>query len=356
MLTLKKRRHNILVLGAGGNAGLNIIKCFQQAKHPINIHGSDIDKYNFAQIPCESKLLLPFMDKNKKTELLLDYIKKHNIDYIHAQPDLEVKYLLENYNLFKPYIFPHRLKMWEKFSNKLYCQKIWDTHFRESNGNMAFSLKEVIERPELFYKLKGAQEKVWVRQISGAGSRASLPVNSLEQAISWATYWVENKGYTIDSFMLYEFLPGEEFAVQTFWINGKLIQSQARKRLIYFFESIMPSGQSSTPAVAVISANTKAYETAYKAIKLIDPKPHGIYCVDLKEDKNKMILPMEVNYGRFFTTSDFFATLGVNTPLAVFDYVMFQKETKAIESIKKPYHWLRGIDRDPTLILGDDHF
>ena len=47
----------------------------------------------------------------------------------------------------------------------------------------------------------------------------------------------------------------------------------------------------------VINKNLK--DITLDAIKTIEPNPHGIYCVDLKENNDSSIVPMEVNYGRF---------------------------------------------------------
>ena len=338
----------ILVLGAGGNAGLNVIKSFKKANPNTFIIGTDIDSYNLDIIPADRTLLLPFGNDSKKREILLNIIEEENIDYIHAQPDLEVQFLLENKDAFGPYTFPHNLDIWKQFRNKLHCQLTWDKTLGLNFKSLP--LQSVIDDPTQFDTLKSSgQKKVWFRAISGAGSRASLPVYTVDQAINWAQYWIETKNYKIEDFMLCEFLPSNEYAVQTFWINEELIHSQARKRLVYFFGSVMPSGQSSTPAVAETIHDRNVYDTAYNAIKAIDPTPHGVYCIDMKENIHGKIIPMEVNYGRLFTTSDFFTALGMNTPHAMMDYVLNQHISKSIETVKEPYRWYRGIDREPFL-------
>ena len=92
------------------------------------------------------------------------------------------------------------------------------------------------------------------------------------------------------------------------------------------------------------------YDTAYLAIKTIDQNPHGIYGVDIKRNKNGICIPTEVNYGRFYTTNDFFSRLGVNTPyLYVKHFHDKNYNDEKIEEIKEEYLWCRGIDIEPNL-------
>ena len=334
---------NILLLGAGGNAGINFTKCLHMSKH--NVIGVDLNDYYLNSSNSNIKLHIDF---SRKTEEILSIIKNYKIDLVHAQPDVEVKYLLSTSEL-KNYIFPHNLEIWEKFSDKLECQRIWSNSIKNF---IVASYKDVCKYPVLFsnmlYKGNG---KVWIRSITGAGSKAALPINNMQQAENWTSYWREMRGISENEFMFCQYLPGKEYAVQTFWYNGQLIHSQARERLIYFFGSLMPSGQTSTPAVAKTVNENRIYETAYKAIQLIDDTPHGIYCVDMKENNEGDPIPTEVNYGRFFTTSDFFANIGVNTPDEyVKSTLPSYRPNIKISHINEEYYWIRGLDKEPKLV------
>lgn len=335
----------ILLLGCGGNAGINFTKCIHKSTD-YEVVGVDMNKYylDSSNADYKEQIILSY-----KKEEILRLIDKYDIKMIHAQPDPEVKYLLSTPEL-KPYTFNHDLNLLNRFENKLDCQKIWSTTIKPFT---TCSFQEAKENPALFsemlYKGNG---KVWVRCMKGAGSKAALPVQTIEQAANWISYWREIRSIPESDFMLCQFLPGKEYAVQTFWLNGELVHSQARERLIYFFGALMPSGQTSTPAVAKTISDVRPYATAYKAIYSIDPNPHGIYCVDMKEDFEGDPIPTEVNYGRFFTTSDFFAELGVNTPLEYVksftdkDYIPNYK----INRLDPSYFWIRGLDKLPKLI------
>lgn len=342
----------MLLLGAGGNAGINFVKSLKLAAKDIFVIGCDLDKYNLVSCNSDKKILLPQQSEDEKIALLLSIIQAEKIDYLHAQPDPEVRFLLKHKSRFAKYIFNHNLEIWEKFANKLFCQKTWKEQLQL--GFSSYPLINIQQEPALFEEIIHRNGKAWIRAIRGAGSRAALPVKTLAQATCWASYWVEMKGMSYDDFMVAEFLDGNEYAVQTFWVDGELIQSQARERLVYFFGSIMPSGQSSTPAVAKTVAEGDVYTTAYACIRAIDPRPHGIYCVDLKRNSNNEAVPMEVNYGRFFTTSNFFANLNVNTPFAVLDYFLNQKKHYAVEKVQEECYWIRGLDKLESLHKSND--
>lgn len=344
----------IAILGCGGNAGINFVKCIQKYDSSIKIIGFDIDKYNLASCNSDVKIYLPFNNPEEKIRIINQAIVEYKIEFIHAQPDIEVGFLCEFADKINCKAFNHTLEEHKLFNDKLKCSKLW-----REGLDLAFvshSLNSVIENRDLWRRLS-LNGKVWCRAITGAGSKAALPVSNFNEAINWAKYWVDNKGLTMKDFMLSEYLPGQEYAVLTFWVNGELIQSQARERLVYFFGSVMPSGQSSTPAVARIISNSDVYHVAKKAILTIAEIPNGIYCVDLKRSVTGDIIPMEVNYGRFFTTSDFFAELGVNTPA---EYLRSVQDNYIpniqVNTINKPYLWIRGLDKSPTLTIDDNEY
>lgn len=343
--------NKILLLGAGGNAGINFTKCAHMAGYEV--YGVDLSKYYLDSSNADVKLNIDFTSHQSKMTSILAAMDKHDIGMIHAQPDQEVGWLLKNKYMFEGKLFNHDLDIWSKFSDKLECQKVWSSTIKPfTTCSFADAYAYPLLFSEMLYKGNG---KVWIRAMKGAGSRAALPIQTMEQASNWASYWREMRGIPETDFMLCQYLPGKEYAVQTFWLHGELIHAQARERVIYFFGALMPSGQTSTPAVAKTISDKKVYSTAYQAIHSIDPYPHGIYCVDMKEDFEGDPIPTEVNYGRFFTTSDFFATMGVNTPAAYIQSVLNPqaKQDALINYLNPNYYWIRGLYKEPKLIKYD---
>jgi len=336
------------LLGCGGNAGINFVKSIKMADPNMTIVGFDTDIYKLASSNSDIKILINNQDTHNKIKTINANINKYKIDAIHAQPDSEVKFLCKNQDRIECFVFDHNIDEWNLFSNKLLCAKKWIAKL--NLGFISYTLGDVIKNNILWNNLTSNQNKVWIRMIRGAGSKAALPVLSLIDAQSWANHWINTTNCSIEDFMVSEFLPGPEYGVQTFWIDGNMIHAQARQRLVYFFGNIMPSGQSSTPSVAVTIKDSKVYNIAKNAILSLNPRPNGIYCVDLKTNINNEIIPIEINYGRFFTTSDFFATLNVNTPYVYIETILNNTISNIqINSIDKQYYWIRGIDREPQL-------
>ena len=64
---------------------------------------------------------------------------------------------------------------------------------------------------------------------------------------------------------------------------------------------------------------------------------------------------MEINIGRFFTTSSFFSSVGVNMP---FHYVQLGlggkvPALKQYDCLPENLYWIRGVDREPLLFQGE---
>ena len=310
----------ILVLGAGGNAAMNFIKCLRLAYDDSFVVGVDTSARYFDALLLDEAVHLDTVSTQAKLDRINNLIDDHNIDLVHAQADPEVKFLCNHGKALNANTGPLSYDKWKIFADKYQCQKKWAVDL--GTTFKCAKLVNALKDPALFDNLKQSSGTVWIRAIHGAGSKGALPVRSIEHARMWAEYWQETRGIPIKDFMLAEFLPGAEYAVQTVWKRGALISSQARQRVEYVFQNIMPSGQSSTPSVAKVVSDPKIYDVAERAIHSIDPAPDGVYCVDLKTDVEGNIIPLEVNYGRFFTTSDFVASNGVNGPATYVKSIM----------------------------------
>ena len=78
----------------------------------------------------------------------------------------------------------------------------------------------------------------------------------------------------------------------------------------------------------------------------IDKHATGIFCVDLKENKDGVPYPTEINTGRFFTTSFFFTSAGVNMPY-YYIKLAFDEEIPRMpkyNSVERDMVWCRHID------------
>jgi carbamoyl-phosphate synthase large subunit len=194
-----------------------------------------------------------------------------------------------------------------------------------------------------------------VRARRGAGARASLPVRTAEQALAWIRWWVDERDLSIGDFMAAEMLPGREFAYQSVWQDGELVAGQARERVVYLYGFLTPSGQTSTPQIARTVREAAVDELAHAAVRALDPYPNGVFCVDVKEAASGTPMVTEINAGRFFTTSNFFAAAGLNMPDLAMRCAMGERPARLPTSPLAPdLYWIRMVDMGYALVPGDE--
>ena len=155
--------------------------------------------------------------------------------------------------------------------------------------------------------------------------------------------------------MASEMLPGREFAYQSVWQDGTLVAGQCRERVEYLYGHLTPSGQTSTPAVARTVRAPEVDDVALAAIRALDARPHGVFCVDLKQDASGQPKATEINAGRFFTTSNFFAAAGLNMPDLLVRSALGERLTPLGSSPLPPdLYWIRMVDMGYVLVAGDE--
>lgn len=334
----------ILVTGAGGNASGNFIKSVRERYRVV---GVDSSKYHLEGASVDARYVLPKCDDMDYLEKLSGVCKSEGVDFIHPQPDVEVEFISSHRDELPKVFLPSHESI-VLCHNKLEANKVI------GNAGVSVPRSHLVERvadiPELIDELGG--EKVWLRAVRGAGSRAALPVTSSRQAEEWIHYWRKNRALESKDFMLCEFLPGKEFAFQSLWYKGELVTSAARERIEYMFGNLMPSGQSSSPSVAKTVHRMDVNMIATKAVKAVDENPHGVYCVDMKENASGVPSVTEINIGRFFTTSDFFSELGCNMPQMYLDLAFSDivPEVPKYDAVEMDVYWIRGVDKEPNMV------
>lgn len=344
----------ILVTGAGGSAAANFIKCLRMSDEDFYLVGSDIDRYHLEL--CEgldTKYLVPRCDDPSYIGKINKIIEIEKIEFLHPQPDVEVDFIAENRKKFNAKTFLPSTDAIKVCQNKMafveHLKKVdvptAESYLIEDEGGLRLALKTLMPKAG----------KVWLRAIRGAGSKASLPITEFEHGKMWIDYWSKMRGVGWGDFMACEFLPGKEFAFQSLWRDGDIVTSQARERLEYFFGHLMPSGQSSTPSVAVTAHREDVNSVATQAIRAVDPQATGVFCADIKENSQGVPCVTEVNIGRFFTTSNFFAEAGSNMPYyyVKMAYGEMLPELPQYNPIPEGWFWLRNLDMGHKLVKGN---
>lgn len=346
----------ILVTGAGGSPSYNFIKSLRN--NPRNeqfyIVGTDTEKFHIELSDVNTRYIVPTTSHPEYLSVLNRIVEEEKIDFIHSQPEQEVFYLAKNKRRLKAKTLLPNPKTIEICQNKIALHKV----LQENSVTVpqAYHIQSADDLIKGMNALLKTNQKVWLRAIRGAGSRAALPVINPEHAKMWIDYWHTMKGLTYEDFMVSEFLPGDEYAFQSVWHNGEIIVSQARKRMQYLFGNLFISGQSSSPSVAVTVRNEEVNKTSYNAVRAVDPHATGVFCVDLKTDKKGKIAIMEINAGRFFTTSYFFSKAGCNMP---YYYTLLglgesiSGDLKPFNNLPENLYWIRMMDMGYKLVEDD---
>lgn len=352
MFSLFKQPTRVLVTDAGGSAAYNFIRSLRENRNGENLEiiGTDRSRYHIELSPLDRRYLLPGVADPGFLEALNDLIAREKIDFLHPQADVTVRFLSEHREKVRAKMFlPSRATL------ELCQDKMQTTEHLRRHG-IAIPDACFLEGESDLEKIAGLlkrHEKVWLRAIRGAGARAALPIKTVDQARMWIGYWKEMKGVGYGDFMASEFLPGAEYAFQSLWKGGELLVSQARERLEYIFGYLTPSGQSSSPSVARTVHNEEVNKTAFAAVRGIDPKADGVFCVDLKTDAQGKVKLTEINAGRFFTTSYFFTAAGCNMPYTYLKVGLGGKPEnglKPFNNIPENQYWVRMVDMGFKLV------
>ncbi|MHA1281339.1 MAG: ATP-grasp domain-containing protein [Promethearchaeota archaeon] len=349
----------ILVTGAGGPAGINFLRSLHNIEEKMELFGTDINVYHkqFAKPWTKETFLVPRADSPNYIEKINEIVENFKIEFIHPQPDVEVAAISENREKINAITYLPKKETIRIMQDKFKSASIWK--------NSGFPSVRAIEiKPNRLEKdiekaLSELGEKIWIRAKRGAGGTGSTPVENVETGVCWIKYWL-SRGKKWE-FIAQEYLPGRNIAFQSIFKEGELITSQARERIEYIYPYLAPSGVTGTPIVAKTINDDKVNKIATEAVLSIDSEATGVFCVDIKEDKEGNPCPTEINAGRFFTTSYFFslASKKFNIPLANMPYILVKlaygetiPEGPKYNILPENLYYLRHIDCSEHLIEG----
>jgi hypothetical protein len=341
----------ILITGCGGPAAHNFVDAVRQDTKQHTFIGVDANPYMKHLSNCATVEDGVLVESPNYFSRIEELILKHNIDFIHPQPDVEVLKFSADPSTYDTQNRHDKLFLPHAYDVQI-CQNKYDTNKRLECKNIPVPKSWYLNNLNTLQAVLTLEPRVWLRASKGAGSKAALPIKNMEQAKGWLNYWLFKNGLKLSDFMVSEFLPGKEYAWQSLWYEGKLISSQARERVEYLAANLMPSGQSSSPSVARTVSRKDVYETGEAAVLAITDKPHGVFCIDMKENKNKIPCVTEINAGRFFTTSNFFAHAGLNMPAMYLDLALTGKTNRNTEQLPDDLYWMRQVDMGYKLVDG----
>jgi carbamoyl-phosphate synthase large subunit len=343
----------VLLLGAGGSAAANVLDSLRRAPADYHVVGADASPTKLHLSAADECVVIPRAADDGYAAAIISAVERFRCDVVHPQPDPDVLAVGALRDEIPAHTYLPSQSALEIAADKL----SFAARLREAGVPVpqTTTFSDIGDVASATAKLLTEHKQVWVRARVGAGARASLPVRQGAQAEAWVRWWVDERGLQGSDFMASEFLPGREFAYQSVWQDGELVAGQLRERLEYLYGHLTPSGQTSTPSVARTVEEPAIDLLAQLAIRTLDGVPCGAYCVDIKESESGVAKVTEINAGRFFTTSNFFAAAGLNMPDLLIRCALGEQPRRCGSSpLPADLFWIRMVDMGYVLVSSDD--
>ena len=337
----------VLVTGAGGPAAISFVRSLRLA-YPKTYHiiGIDAGKYNCFRSETNKTYLCPRATDDTYIPFLKYIINKHSIDFIHAQPEIEI-YTIGKYRDE----IPCKLFLPKQETIELLRDK-WQSYYVWRMKKIKVPKSHLIDNAKTLKKaFKEFAPNIWIRATTGAAGRGSLSRPSYSMAIQQID---EQNAW--GKMMASEHLTDKTITWQSIWWEGELVVGQGRKRLYWEFANRTQSGVTGLTGTGVTVSDPELDKKAIECILAADPEPHGIFSVDFTFDWDGIPNPTEINVGKFFTTHCFLTRAGCNMPEIMTDLISgnYKGEFNIRNPCKEDLYWIRGIDVIPKLVSSEE--
>lgn len=292
---------SILVTGAGGSAGHNVCWSLRVSKdgRSLFLTGSDADWTSLElNMWLDNSFHLPNAHERGYVAALNKVIENEKVELVMPQPDPEVERISAERERIRATLF---------LPEKQTVSTCLDKFATLSRWNEARLRTEPVpishDDPSVTKKIRDLNYPCWIRAREGAGGLLSSKVSGPSIVEHWVRFhW--DQGIKAN-FVAEEYLPGRDYCFMSLWNKGGLVTSMIRERLSWVGHRLVGSGGTSKLNHVVHSETVN--NKALKAIGAVSKKPHGIFCVDLKEDMKGVPCPTEINCR--FTTNVHYLSL-----------------------------------------------
>jgi carbamoyl-phosphate synthase large subunit len=334
--------HRVLVTGAGGAPATNYVRSLRLAPELFYLIGVDCTAYNLALAETDETHLVPRADDPDYIQVLNEIARESGAELIFAQPDVEIRVLSARRDeLAAPMFLPARETI-ERCLDKFSSYSAW------RDAGIKVPPTRSVDGPAALEAALGEFGEMWLRPTTGAAGNGSFHTSDLRHAKMWLDSHDGWGCYTAAAY-----LGPDSVTWQSIWLEGELVVAQGRKRLKWELADRSPTGITGVTGVGMTVSDPLLDSVALAAVRAVDVRPHGIFSVDMTNDAEGVPNPTEINIGRFFTTSLFFAEAGLNMPY-IFTRLALGEEPppigRKINPLPPGLLWVRGMDREPRLV------
>jgi hypothetical protein len=336
----------IQIGGAGGAPSNNVIRSLRESGRDDHLIGQSSATPDLLLADCdEIHAIVPALAPEYPAALL-GLLARTQPDLLHAQNDFEVRAV----SRLRDEIAALGVRMMlpapetvEICVDKFRSYEIW------AAAGIPVPQTHLIRTPEdLDVALEQLGPTIWLRATEGGGGRGALPTDSRALAHAWIDH---QAGW--GRFTAARMLTPDSIAWQSIWYEGELVVAQTRRRLGWAFADRAPAGVTGVTHVGETVADAAIDDVAERAIRAVDPSPHGLFGVDMTLDQAGAPMLTEINIGRFFTTIYFFTKAGLNMPAIYRDLALAGRHPK-LARVRNPLPagliWVRGMDVEPRLV------
>ena len=335
----------IQIGGAGGAPSNNFIRSLRESNRSDYIIGTTCIASDLFLADTDEKYIIPSATSTDYNLKILSLLNKTRPDFLHLQNDYEVRAISRirndiesiGVNLFLP-----KEETIENCVDKQKSYEIWN-----KSGIKVAKTILLNNENDLKKAFDELGSKIWIRAVDGGGGRGSLPSDNYD----FSKIWIDRfNGW--GTFTASELLSEKTATWQSIWYEGELVVAQTRRRHSWVHGNRTLSGVTGVTGVGETYSCDIINKVSIDSILSIDPRPHGIFSVDMTYDFNGYPNPTEINIARFFTTHYFFTKAGLNFPEIYCNIALdkkFPTLKKKINPLPDGLLWIRGMDQSPIL-------
>ena len=295
----------ILVARAGEHLAVSFTRALRAGSEPLHLVGLDSDEFALQRAEVEERRLVPRVEEEDYIPILCGIIRETRPDLLCVLTGKEMLSISAARERLDVCTFLPRHETLRLLESRA------DSYERCRQAGVPVPRSVLINNEaDLRRAFTDVGEHLWLRNVEAFWCQSSLTVSDLDMARAW-----------IDLFGIWgsciavEPLLRNTVVWESVWSGGELVAAQGTKRLYWEFARVTPSGVSGITGAGETVANAQVDEMALQAIKAIDPRPNGIFSVDLAYDQHGGLMVTEVNSGGFTSGSvAVYAAGGVNMP------------------------------------------